>query len=119
MKHKEWTMLLGRFQCIPPHAGHQALVESLLDEGKNVLIGLRKEDGTDKNPYTLSQRTIAFWLMYEKEIEEGRVSIVPLPDIVEIAYGRTPGWKIKEIKLENNLEKISGTEMRKKNEESK
>ena len=90
-EHKEYTLLLGRYQCLPPHDGHCGLVRALLEEGKNVVIGLREEDGTDKNPYTQAQRTVEFEKIFKKEIEEGRVIIVNFPDIVEVAYGRTPG----------------------------
>ena len=113
MKHKQWTLLLGRFQCLPPHAGHIALIKTLLKEGKNVAIGLREADYTEKNPYSTSERYNAFRKIFADEIIEGKIRILGLPDINEIAYGRTPGWNIKEIKLSEDLEKISATERRK------
>ena len=113
-KHNEYTLLLGRYQCLPPYEGHCGLVRALLDEGKNVIIGLRQEDGSESNPYTHEQRAKEFNKIFKKEIKSGRVMILYLPDIVEIAYGRTPGWKIKEIKLDHKTEKISATHIRKK-----
>jgi cytidyltransferase-like protein len=109
---KTWTLFLGRFQ--PPHEGHFAIVQKLLDEGKNVVIGLRKADGTDKNPYPYSQREGIFMSKFIDEIRNGTVKITHLPDIAEVVYGRTPGWKIREIRLDPELEKISGTNIRKK-----
>jgi hypothetical protein len=36
------------------------------------------------------------------------------PNISEISYGRTVGYKIKKIKLNKNIENISATKIRKK-----
>ncbi len=115
--HKQYTMLLGRYQCLPPHLGHQSLVLQLLKEGKNVLIVLRKSDGTDKNPYTIEQRKQAFEKIFKKELKETRVKIIGFEDVIEIAYGRTPGWGIREIKLAPEIEAISGTKLRKEKNE--
>jgi len=113
-RHKQYSLVLGRFQCIPPHKGHQELIRTLLREGKNVLIALRKEDGTEKNPYTIEERKKAFEQIFKKEIEEGRVKIIGIEDVVEVVFGRAPGWKIREIRLSPELEKISATEIRKR-----
>lgn len=115
--HKEYTMLLGRYQCLPPHLGHQSLVRQLLKEGKNVLIALRKEDGTAKNPYTIKQRKKQFEKIFKKEIKKGTVKIIGIKDVVEVAYGRIPGWGIREIKLTPEIEAISGTKLRKEQNE--
>lgn len=117
MQHKEWTLLLGRFQVPTPHKGHRMLINTLLDEGKNVLIGLRKEDDTEKNPYTIKQRKMAFTKAYRKEIEQGRVKVIGIPDVVEVAYGRTPGWNIYEIEVPEHIKQISATEIRKNKNE--
>lgn len=119
MKHKEWTMLLGRYQCLPPHKGHCELVRELLKQGKNVCIALRKEDKTEKNPFTQLERKMEFEKIFKKEIKEERICIIYVPDIIEIAYGRKPGWKITEIKLDKQTESISATEIRRKNETKK
>ncbi|MHA2012747.1 MAG: cytidyltransferase [Candidatus Helarchaeota archaeon] len=113
-KHKQWTLLLGRWQCLPPHDGHIKLIRTILNQGKNVCIGLRKADLTDKNPYTYNKRRIAFEDIFRYEINRGKVCIVDLPDIIEIAYGRTPGWEIREVRLSPEIEAISGTKVRKK-----
>lgn len=117
--HKEYSMLLGRYQCLPPHEGHQGLVDSLLQEGKNVLIALRQSDGTEKNPYGFEERKKAFEQQFKKEIAEKRVKIIEIEDIVEIAYGRAPGWQIKQIQLGQEIEDISATAIRKKINEKK
>lgn len=113
-KHKTWTMVLGRFQCVPPHDGHLGVIRQLLKEGKNVLIMLRKEDGTDKNPYTQKERFDAFCKIFPQETKEGRIILASVPDITEVAYGRTPGWSIREVVLDKETQKLSATEIRKK-----
>ena len=112
-KHKKYSLVIGRFQCLPPHAGHLTLINKVLEEGGNVLIGLRKQDGTDKNPYTQKQRKRAFKNIYKKEIAEGRVIVMNIPDIEEVVYGRQVGWGIREIKLDAKTEAISATKIRK------
>jgi nicotinamide mononucleotide adenylyltransferase len=119
LNHKEYSLVIGRFQCIPPHDGHVELIRTLLREGKNVCIALREADLSEKNPYTSIDRRIAFENIFKREIMRGSVKIIDLPDVVEVVYGRTPGWKIREVRLSENLESISGTKMRKKNEQKK
>lgn len=36
-----------------------------------------------------------------------------IPDVIEICYGRKPGWGIREIRLSEELEEISATSIRK------
>lgn len=114
IKHKKYSMLLGRYQVLPPHKGHLTLINTLLKEGKNVLIVLRKEDSTEKNPYTLSKRKKEFEKIFKKEIKQGKILVVEFEDVIEVCYGRTPGWGIREIRLDPEIEKISGTEIRRK-----
>jgi nicotinamide mononucleotide adenylyltransferase len=111
-KHKTWTLVLGRFQCLPPHKGHTSIIDKLLEEGKNVAIGLREADMTSKNPYGSGERYLAFAKIYKKQMEEGIIKIVELPDIDEVAYGRTPGWKIREVVLPKEVQEISATKIR-------
>ena len=44
----------------------------------------------------------------------GRYRIIKIPVVKSIIYGRKVGYKIKRIKLNNNIEKISATNIRKK-----
>ena len=112
MEHKQYSLFPCRFQVIPPHEGHQAILQFLLDEGLNILICLRKEDGTKKNPYTVAQRTVALEMLYAKEISEGRIVIIGIPDITEVVHGRNVGWKVRKIKLPTRIESVSATQIR-------
>lgn len=118
-KHKIYEFVIGRFQCLPPHDGHLELIRTLLRDGKNVCIALREADGTDKNPYSFQERHRHFYNIFKNEVAEGTVKIIKIPDIENVVYGRLPGWGIREVRLSKNLEDISGTKMRNKNEKPK
>jgi nicotinamide mononucleotide adenylyltransferase len=111
---KKYSLFIGRYQVPVPHEGHIKLIRTVLDEGKNVCIGLRKEDGTDKNPFTIAERWAAFEKIFKEEIKDGRVIIVALPDIEEVCCGRDVGWGFRQIKLDEKTESISATKIREK-----
>lgn len=102
---KKYSLFIGRWQ--PFHAGHKALIQTVLDEGKNVLVGIRDTEISESDPFTAEER--------EKMIKEAlpQVRTIILPDIEEVVYGRKVGWGIREIHLGEEIEKISGTEIRK------
>ncbi|KKN85725.1 hypothetical protein LCGC14_0275300 [marine sediment metagenome] len=108
---KEYSLILGRFQVPMPHRGHFALIDKVLSEGRRVVIALRKEDGTDSNPFTQAQRTVAFEAFYKEEIAEGRMIIINVPNIVEVVYGRTPGWEVRKVSAPR-ASNVSGTAIR-------
>lgn len=111
-QHKIYSMAIGRYQCLPPHNGHIKLIRKVLDEGKNVCIAIRESEMDEKNPYSYIERKKEFDKIFKKEISDGRIRIHSLPDISEVFYGRGVGWSVREIKLDKETEKISGTEMR-------
>ena len=113
------AVVIGRFQCLPPHEGHLKLIRHVLNEGKNVCVGIRKEDSTDKNPYSFWERFKEFEKVFRKEILSGKVIVIPIPDIEEIVHGRNVGWGIREIRLDDKTEAISGTKIRKKQRQLK
>ena len=117
--YKIYEFVIGRFQCLPPHDGHLQLIRTVLKEGKNVCIALREADGGDKNPYSYEERHRAFQKIFIKEIGEGKLKIIKIPDIENVIYGRKPGWGIRQIKLSKELENISGTKIRENNEKKK
>ena len=102
------SLFIGRYQ--PFHAGHKALMEVILREGKNIVIALRDTDIDEKNPYNISERI----LQINKNMVEwdDRYQIITIPDIAEICYGRGVGYKIRQIELDKDLEAISGTRIR-------
>lgn len=81
----------------------------MLDEGRDVLVGLRDTPIDEKNPFSLQERREMFFNFFKNKIE-----IIAIPDIHEVCYGRDVGWGIREIRLHADIEKISATEIRQK-----
>ena len=50
----------------------------------------------------------------EDLILSGRVKVIIIPDIESVNYGRGVGYKIEEIVLPEDIQKISATNIRKK-----
>jgi hypothetical protein len=110
---QEFSLAIGRWQTLPPHKGHQTLINTLLNEGKNVCIDIRTMPEGESDPYTPQQVLDAWAEIYADEIKAGQVVLTIRPNIVEVVYGRTPGWGIREVVLDEEIQKISATEIRK------
>lgn len=109
---RKHSLVIGRFQCLPPHKGHLGIINVLLNEGKNVLIAIRDTDKDEKNPYSIEERRYYFTKIYKNELMSGRVKIIIIPDIEDVCYGRSVGWGIREIRLDAETELISATKIR-------
>jgi phosphopantetheine adenylyltransferase len=108
--NKPTALMLGRWQ--PWHQGHQALFEQSLTKTGQVIIMVRDTPRDDNNPFT--------FLQVKDRIEEalsdyiGKFEVVKVPNITNICYGRGVGYKIEEIVLPKEIQKISATNIRKK-----
>ena len=76
-------------------------------------IQIRDVQGVDDNPFDFDT--------VKKNIEdrlnpefEGRFKIMLVPNITNICYGRGVGYKIEEIVLSEEIQKISATKIRAK-----
>ena len=105
------AQMLGRWQ--PWHAGHQKLFEEILKKTGQVNIMVRDVKGVDDNPFDFET--------VKKNIEdrlnpefEGQFKIMLVPNITNICYGRGVGYKIEEIVLDEETQKISATKIRAK-----
>ena len=105
------AQMLGRWQ--PWHAGHQKLFEEILKKTGQVNIMVRDVKGVDDNPFDFET--------VKKNIEErlnpkyeGRFKIMLVPNITNICYGRGVGYKIEEIVMPEEIQKISATKIRAK-----
>ena len=105
------AQMLGRWQ--PWHAGHQKLFEEILKKTGQVNIMVRDVKGVDDNPFDFET--------VKKNIEErlnpefeGRFKIMLVPNVTNICYGRGVGYKIEEIVLPEEIQKISATKIRAK-----
>lgn len=105
-----YSFFIGRYQ--PLHLGHQTIINKVLDEGKKVLIGIRDTALSETNPFTTEKRIKLIEEVYQKEIDQGRLKIIVIPDIEEICYGRKVGWGIRNIRADDQIEAISATKIR-------
>jgi adenylate kinase family enzyme len=102
------TQMLGRFQ--PFHPGHRALFERALAKHGQVAILIRDMPITESNPW--QQDDIATNI--EKELYEyaGKFRIYPVPNIMNITYGRDVGYKIEQEVFDDSIHNISATKIR-------
>ena len=107
---KPTAQMLGRWQ--PWHKGHQTLFEEIIKKTGQTNIMVRDVKGVGDNPFDFDT--------VKKNIENGlkeykdRIKVSLVPNITNICYGRGVGYKIEEIVLEETVQKISATEIRKK-----
>jgi len=102
--------MLGRFQ--PWHYGHKTLFEKCILKTGQVNIMIKDVHRIGDNPFNYSQ--IKKKILSELKSFKQRIKITLAPNIVEICYGRTVGYKVNKIKLSKNIESISVTKIRKK-----
>ncbi len=108
---KKTAVYIGRFQ--PFHEGHKEIFQNVLKKNYQVTILVMNSYGINKkNPFKFSfvKKKI------EKSLKEYRDKfiIIKIPVVSEVVYGRKVGYKIRKIKLSQNIEKISATNIRKK-----
>ncbi len=107
---KPTVQLLGRYQ--PWHPGHTALFERALAKTGQVCIMVRDCQGWNDNPFGFEsvKKNIDIAL---QEAYTGRYSVVLVPNIVNITYGRDVGYKIEQEHLGEEIHAISATKIRK------
>ena len=101
------SLFIGRYQ--PFHDGHKKLIDTVLNEGRRVVIAVKDTQFSERNPYGLDER-----IRLIKQIYDGNpnVNIIVIPDIAEVCYGRDVGWGIRKIRLDKQTEEISATKVR-------
>ncbi|MBD1155584.1 cytidyltransferase, partial [Pelagibacterales bacterium SAG-MED18] len=92
---------------------HYTLFKEIIKKTGQVCIQIRDVQGVDDNPFDFDT--------VKKNIEEklnpefeGRFKIMVVPNITNICYGRGVGYKIEEIVLDEETQKISATKIRAK-----
>ena len=103
------ALMLGRYQ--PFHEGHKKLIAEAINRVGQACIAIRDTQGTDdKNPFSFEE--------VEQNIRkgmieyEGKYSIIRVPNISNIYYGRDVGYKIEMIDLDDQTKTISATKIR-------
>lgn len=99
------SLFIGRWQ--PFHSGHRALIETALETGNEVIIGIRDTELSPDNPFSVLERVEML-----RGAFDGRVKVCVIPDFDEICYGRGVGYTFRQIKLSPETEAISGTAIR-------
>lgn len=102
------SLFIGRWQ--PFHDGHKALIETALNRGKTVVVAIRNTPIDEKNPYSVPQRRQMIRNALHEHMD--KVTIIEIPDIDEVLYGREVGYKVEQIHLDEATEAISGTKIR-------
>jgi len=103
------ALMIGRFQ--PFHDGHKKLFEKMLEKEGQVLIMIRDTYGDDKNPFDFIE--VGERIKENLKEYEGKFQIMCGPNITGVYYGRDVGYKVEQIKLDEETENISATKIRK------
>lgn len=109
-KEGQHAMFIGRWQ--PLHKGHQELFQQAMNEGKNILICIRDIQPDEKNPYSTEEVKSNILNHYSKEVEEGKVKVMIIPDICSVEFGRGVGYDIIEHLPPLDIANISATKIR-------
>jgi hypothetical protein len=109
---RKYSMFVGRWQ--PWHEGHRWLIDQRLKKDKNVLLCVRDVEVDDKNPFTTSWVVDNLKTQLSDLLEIGRVSIIIIPDIESINFGRGVGYDIIEHLPPTEISEISATKIREK-----
>ena len=107
---KQHSMIVGRFQ--PFHDGHKWLVNQCLEDGKNVLILIRDIVPDEKNPFTALEVSKNINTELCDYIIQGRITVMIIPDIESVNFGRGVGYDIIEHIPPTEVGEISATKIR-------
>lgn len=109
---KPTVQLLGRWQ--PWHEGHTELFKRAHARTGQVCIMIRDMPHGEDNPFTMAlrQRNIAEALREEGFNLDRDYTIMVVPNIVDITYGRNVGYSITQEHLGEEIESISATDIR-------
>ena len=107
---KPTAQMLGRWQ--PFHNGHYALFEEIIKKTGQVCIQVRDVQGVGDNPFDFETVKSDIAQRLEPNFKN-RFKVILVPNISNICYGRGVGYKIEEIVLSEEIQKISATKIRK------
>ena len=107
---KSTAQMLGRWQ--PFHNGHYTLFEEIIKKTGQVCIQVRDVQGVGDNPFDFETVKSNITQRLEPNFKN-RFKVILVPNISNICYGRGVGYKIEEIVLSEEVQKISATKIRK------
>jgi cytidyltransferase-like protein len=104
-RRKPTVQMLGRFQ--PWHKGHRELFKRAHSKTGQVVIMVRD---TGEEHHNRQQ------MVYDLEMSGYKAGedfiVMNVPNIVNITYGRDVGYTFSEERLDEEIEKISATDIR-------
>ena len=103
------ALFIGRWQ--PIHDVHRWLFNQKLKQDIPILIAVRDTPVSDSNPFSTEQVIKNLEKEYTKEVGNGVVKIISLPDIESVNYGRGVGYEINEYTPPMNISKISASDI--------
>ncbi len=82
MEQKKYQSGLAVMRAQPPHIGHEKLIRRMLSECDKItiILGSVQEQGTERNPYSYTQRKAMLQKIFSKE-ENARLKILGIFDI--------------------------------------
>ena len=108
---KPTAQMLGRWQ--PFHDGHYALFKEIVKNTGQVCVQIRDVEGVDDNPVDCETVKKNIEDRLNPEFKE-QIKVILVPNITNISYGRGVGYKIEEVVLPEEIQKISATKIRAK-----
>lgn len=105
-------MFIGRWQTW--HKGHEWLISQQMDKGKKCWIAIRDVEVDENNPKTAAEvmRELRNLPFFQNNWDKLMISVIP--DIESVNYGRGVGYEVIYHEPPKEIEKISGTAIRKK-----
>lgn len=94
------SLLIGRWNYL--HAGHRALIQAVLDEGRAVCVAVR-DTPHDHEPTAIRVARL-------REVFP-QATVVVVPDVDEVVHGRDVGWTVRAIALDAETEAVSATKI--------
>ena len=109
---KKYALFIGRWQKW--HKGHEWLINQQLQKGKNVWVAIRDIPKDENNPKSAQEvlRDLQNEPFFTNNWDKIMLSIIP--DIESVNYGRGVGYDVIYHEPPKEIEKISGTAIRKK-----
>lgn len=104
-------IMIGRFQ--PFHNGHKALLDKILEKHSACCIMVRYVPVSDNNPLCMTKVFEGIQAELSDQKYRGRYSIVAVPNVAGVYYGRDVGYVVEEIELPAEIQAISATAIRK------
>jgi hypothetical protein len=109
---KKYALFIGRWQTW--HKGHEWLINQQLEKGKRCWVAIRDVEQDENNPKSAQEvlKELSNEPFFTNNWDKIMLSIIP--DIESVNYGRAVGYDVIYHEPPKEIEKISGTAIRKK-----